>query len=112
MDTGNTSSVDNNKEASAKKDDVPPTEKDELKKSMDKEDNNEITEDKNKTDECVIMVGTTGAGKTTNLNIFTGNELETGVSAQSVTDQTVAVTDKMHPEGPKWIDAPGWSDTE
>ena len=53
------------------------------------------------------MVGRTGAGKTTNLNIYTGNELATGVSAQSITEKTIAVKDKIHPDGPVWIDAPG-----
>ena len=53
------------------------------------------------------MVGTTGTGKTTTLNIYTGNKLETGVSAQSVTEMTVAVKDKIHSGGPKWIDTPG-----
>ena len=53
------------------------------------------------------MVGTTGTGKTTTLNIYTGNELATGVSAQSITEETIAVKDKVHPEGPKWIDTPG-----
>ena len=53
------------------------------------------------------MVGTTGTGKTTTLNIYTGNDLPTGVSAQSITEETVAVKDKIHPGGPKWIDTPG-----
>ena len=53
------------------------------------------------------MVGTTGTGKTTTLNIYTGNELATGVSAQSITEDTVAVKDKIHPGGPNWIDTPG-----
>ena len=53
------------------------------------------------------MVGTTGTGKTTTLNIYTGNDLPTGVCAQSITEETVAVKDKIHPDGPKWIDTPG-----
>ena len=53
------------------------------------------------------MVGTTGTGKTTTMNIYTGNDLPTGVCAQSITEETVAVKDKIHPDGPKWIDTPG-----
>jgi len=70
------------------------------------------SEDGIKTDECIIMVGTTGTGKTTTMNIYTGNDLPTGVCAQSITEETVAVKDKIHPDGPKWIDTPGWADTE
>jgi energy-coupling factor transporter ATP-binding protein EcfA2 len=62
--------------------------------------------------ECVIMVGTTGTGKTTTLNIFTGAEEEEGgtKSAQSTTQVKVTVTDNKHPDGPVWVDNPGWSD--
>ena len=79
------------------------------------------------------MVGTTGTGKTTCLNIYTGqviivviitmimtgdnsdnNEnnhpqnLETGDTAKSLTTHTVAVEDKIHgPGAPMWVDNPG-----
>jgi len=63
--------------------------------------------------QCVVLVGTTGTGKTTCLNIYTGQNLETGDTAKSLTTHTVAVDDKIHgPGAPKWVDNPGWSDTE
>eukprot|EP00092_Neocalanus_flemingeri_P004241 GFUD01004561.1.p1 GENE.GFUD01004561.1~~GFUD01004561.1.p1 ORF type:complete len:421 (+),score=123.54 GFUD01004561.1:440-1702(+) len=64
------------------------------------------------TDSCVVLVGTTGTGKTSTLNIYTGNDLKVGEGAQSVTGTTVSVEDKIHVGGPKWIDNPGWSDSE
>lgn len=60
---------------------------------------------------CVLLVGTTGTGKTSTLNIYTGNQQPVGESAHSVTVETVAVPDLLHPAGPHWIDNPGWSDT-
>ena len=54
-----------------------------------------------------MLVGTTGTGKTSTLNIYTGNDLKVGEGAQSVTGTTVSVEDKIHVEGPKWIDNPG-----
>jgi GTPase Era involved in 16S rRNA processing len=62
---------------------------------------------------CVVLVGTTGTGKTTCLNLYTGQALPTGDSPQSVTRETVAVTDLRHGSAaPRWVDNPGWSDTE
>jgi len=61
---------------------------------------------------CVLVVGTTGTGKTSTVNIFTGNDLRVGDSAQAVTGSTIAVEDQLHPGAPVWIDNPGWSDTE
>ena len=56
-----------------------------------------------------MLVGTTGTGKTSTLNIYTGNDLTVGEGAQSVTSTTVSVEDKIHEGGPRWIDNPGAS---
>ena len=58
---------------------------------------------------CIVLVGTTGTGKTSTLNIYTGNDMEVGEGAQSVTGTTVSVEDKIHVGGPRWIDNPGMS---
>eukprot|EP00092_Neocalanus_flemingeri_P004094 GFUD01004406.1.p1 GENE.GFUD01004406.1~~GFUD01004406.1.p1 ORF type:complete len:421 (+),score=91.63 GFUD01004406.1:429-1691(+) len=63
-------------------------------------------------DSCVLVVGTTGTGKTSTVNIYTGSSLEVGEGAQAVTVNTIAVEDEIHADAPKWIDSPGWSDTE
>ena len=61
---------------------------------------------------CVVLVGTTGTGKTSCLNIYTGNNLPTGESPVGVTKETVCVEDLIHKDGPRWLDNPGWSDAE
>jgi GTPase SAR1 family protein len=53
------------------------------------------------------VVGTTGTGKTSTVNIYTGSELQVGEGAQSVTGTTIAVEDEIHANAPKWIDNPG-----
>ncbi|XP_059094666.1 uncharacterized protein LOC131889555 isoform X1 [Tigriopus californicus] len=61
---------------------------------------------------CVLLLGTTGTGKTSTMNIYTGNNLPTGSDAHSVTCETVFCKDLVHSQGVAWIDNPGWSDTE
>jgi len=63
-------------------------------------------------DSCVLVVGTTGTGKTSTVNIYTGSNLTVGEGAQAVTGTTIAVEDENHLNAPKWIDNPGWADTE
>ena len=55
----------------------------------------------------MVVVGTTGTGKTSTINIYTGSELEVGEGAQSVTGNTIAVEDEIHANAPRWIDNPG-----
>lgn len=76
---------------------------------------------------CVLVVGTTGTGKTSLTNIYTGSSLAVGHSAMAETGATITVEDKRHPGAPVWVDNPGgwrevlaqqtpavsgWSDTE
>ena len=58
-------------------------------------------------DSCIVVVGTTGTGKTSTINIYTGSDLKVGEGAQSVTGTTITVDDNIHLDGPKWIDNPG-----
>ena len=58
-------------------------------------------------DSCVVVVGTTGTGKTSTINIYTGSNLKVGEGAQSVTGSTIDVEDEIHTNAPKWIDNPG-----
>ena len=44
---------------------------------------------------------------TAQVNIYTGNELKVGHSANAETGATVTVQDKNHPGAPAWIDNPG-----
>ena len=78
---------------------------------------------------CVLVVGTTGTGKTSTVNLYTGSNLQVGDSAQAVTGNTVAVEDEIHPGAPVGLiiqvgnllklngdsllsKYEGWSDTE
>ena len=56
---------------------------------------------------CVLLVGTTGTGKTSTANIYTGSELPTGSAAHSVTEITQVCRDSIHDNAPMWIDNPG-----
>ena len=58
------------------------------------------------------MVGTTGTGKTSTVNIYAGSELQVGEGAQSVTGTTIAVEDEIHANAPKWIDNPGTDNSQ
>ncbi|XP_023329538.1 uncharacterized protein LOC111702174 isoform X2 [Eurytemora carolleeae] len=59
---------------------------------------------------CIMVVGTSGTGKTTLLNLYTGAQELTGSGAQGVTNSTVVVEDTKHSNAPLWMDNPGWSD--
>ena len=59
--------------------------------------------------ECILVVGTTGTGKTTTVNLYTGSDLPVGDSAQAMTTTTVTVEDSLHPGKPAWVDNPGGS---
>ena len=60
----------------------------------------------------MLLVGTAGTGKTTTLNIYTGNKEKTGSGHLGVTTKTHHVKDTIHPQAPVWIDNPGWEDPE
>ena len=55
----------------------------------------------------VLVIGTTGTGKTSTVNIYPGSKLRVGDSAQAVTGNTIAVENDIHPVAPVWIDNPG-----
>ena len=59
-----------------------------------------------------MLVGTTGTGKTTTLNIYTGSKEKTGCDHLGVTTETRHVPEEKHSESPIWIDNPGWDDPE
>ena len=60
---------------------------------------------------CILTVGSTGTGKTSTINIFTGAKEEVGDSVFSKTCVTKTVEDKKHTGGVPWVDNPGWADT-
>jgi len=56
---------------------------------------------------CVLVIGTTGTGKSTTINICTSSSLPTGNAASAVTKEILLQEDDLKR---KWIDNPGWSD--
>ena len=60
---------------------------------------------------CILVVGSTGNGKTSTINIYTGAKEEVGDSVRSETQVTKTVEDIKHPGGVPWVDNPGWADT-
>lgn len=64
------------------------------------------------TKDCVMVVGTTGTGKSSTINLYTGCKPPQATSSgdESVQQKIEMVKDLNHPEGPPWIDNPGWQD--
>lgn len=64
------------------------------------------------TKDCVMVVGTTGTGKSSTINLYTGCKPPQATSSgdESVQHNIEMVNDLNHPEGPPWIDNPGWLD--
>ena len=53
---------------------------------------------------CILVVGSTGNGKTSTINIYTGAKEEVGDSVRSETQVTKTVEDLKHPGGVPWVD--------
>ena len=61
---------------------------------------------------CVIILGDTGLGKSTMVNLCTGNEASTGRTPEAITKVNQIYTDNLHgPKYPKWMDTVGLNDT-
>ena len=61
---------------------------------------------------CVIILGDTGLGKSTILNLCTGNKAPCGSTPEAVTRVNKIYEDVLHGEKyPKWMDTVGLNDT-
>ena len=56
---------------------------------------------------CILIVGDTGLGKSTLLNLFTGNNVPAGHSAKGVTSKNKIYKDLTHKGYPQWMDTVG-----
>ena len=56
---------------------------------------------------CILAVGSTGTGKTSTINIFTGSREEVGNDFLSKTQVTKTVEDKKHIGSVPWVNNPG-----
>ncbi|TRY63572.1 hypothetical protein TCAL_15183 [Tigriopus californicus] len=62
-------------------------------------------------DECIIVVGTTGTGKSSTIAKFTGQDVQVSRRAESVTRACQVFADLKDPTGPKWVDTVGYDDS-
>ena len=62
---------------------------------------------------CIVVLGTTGRGKTTTMNLFTGNTEPTGNASHSTTKSNRLYGDKLpeHTSGEDGVGYPVWLDT-
>ena len=63
-------------------------------------------------DSCILVFGDTGTGKSTLLNLFTGNQAHTGRLPNGTTDENRIYEDKIHEKYPKWMDTIGLNDAK
>ena len=58
---------------------------------------------------CIVVVGTTGRGKTTTMNLYTGNTAETAslTATGGITGHNQIYQDQLHPNYPVWLDTVG-----
>ena len=61
---------------------------------------------------CVVVLGSTGRGKTTTMNLYTSNSAETGGATFSTTQETRLYPDLHHPDNPLWLDTVGLDDAD
>ena len=61
---------------------------------------------------CIVVLGSTGRGKTTTMNLYTSNTAETGGASYSTTQETTLYPDLHHPHHPVWLDTVGLDDAD
>ena len=63
------------------------------------------------TDQCILVIGTTGTGKSSTISKCTGQSLEVSDRADSVTRKCQIFSDLNTSSRPVWIDTVGYDDT-
>ena len=58
----------------------------------------------------MLLFGYTGVGKSTILNLVTGNDAQTGGSPNGTTEENKIYIDELHGARPKWMDTVGLHD--
>ena len=63
------------------------------------------------TDQCILVIGTTGTGKSSTISKCTGQSVEVSDRADSLTRKCQIFADLTKPSQPVWIDTVGYDDT-
>ena len=63
------------------------------------------------TDQCILVVGTTGSGKSSTISKCTGQPVEVSDQADSVTRKCQIFADLNKPSRPVWVDTVGYDDS-
>lgn len=63
-------------------------------------------------DSCIVVVGTTGRGKTTTMNLYTGNTAATKAASHGTTTANSIYRDLNHPHYPVWLDTVGLDEAD
>ena len=58
---------------------------------------------------CVVVVGSTGSGKSSTISRYTGCDVRSGSGTESVTEHCQLWPDET---GPAWVDTRGWEDRD
>ena len=61
---------------------------------------------------CIVVVGTTGRGKTTTMNLYTGNTAATKAASHGTTVTNSIYRDLLHPNYPVWLDTVGLDEAD
>ena len=63
-------------------------------------------------DSCIVVVGTTGRGKTTTMNLYTGNTADTKAASHGTTTSNCLYRDLNHSTYPVWLDTVGLDEAD
>ena len=61
---------------------------------------------------CIVVLGSSGRGKTTTMNLYTSNTAETGDATYSTTQMNRIYPDMNHKDYPVWLDTIGLDDAD
>ena len=68
--------------------------------------------DLQKTKSCIIVIGTTGTGKSSTISKYTNQNVTVSKSASSMTRQCNIYTNLRNPSEPVWVDTVGYDDSK
>ena len=79
---------------------------------LDSVDNTLSSSPEFRSDSCIVVLGTTGRGKTTTMNLYTGNTAATKAASHGTTTANSIYRDLNHPHYPVWLDTVGLDEAD